>query len=103
MASSPLFVNITKQKRPHYSLEVRTYFVYLLECEDRSLYAGITTDVLRRLREHKIGDGGRYTRSHGAKQILYTEQCMTRGAALRREVEIKRLNRTQKLQLVTLS
>ena len=76
------------------------YFVYLLECADGSLYTGITTDVVRRLQEHQDGDGGHYTRSHGAKQILYTEQCVTRSSALRRELEIKKLNRAEKLQLV---
>ncbi len=75
------------------------YFVYLLECEDGSIYTGITTDVARRFQEHNNGDGGRYTRSHGAKKILYAEQCATRGDALRREAEIKRLSRAAKIKM----
>ena len=77
------------------------YYVYLLECEDKSIYTGITTDVGRRLREHKTGKGASYTRSHGAKKILRTERFRTRGTALRREAFIKTLTRTQKLVLAS--
>jgi putative endonuclease len=76
------------------------YFVYLLECADKSIYTGITTDVPRRFSEHKSHAGARYTRAHGAKKILYTEKFKTRGAALRREAEIKRWPRKRKMALV---
>ncbi len=76
------------------------YFVYILECEDGSLYTGITTELARRLEEHKAGKGGQYTRSRGAKRIVYTEKCADRSKALKREVDIKRLSRTEKLLLV---
>jgi putative endonuclease len=75
------------------------YFVYLLECADKTIYTGITTDLLRRLAEHKHGVGSHYTRAHGAKKMLYSERHATRGAALRREAEIKRWTREKKLTL----
>jgi len=75
------------------------YFVYLLKCADGSLYCGITTDVGRRLKEHQTGKGGNYTRSHGAIKMIYKERCKNRSSALKREVEIKRLSRPQKLLL----
>jgi putative endonuclease len=75
------------------------YFVYLLECEDSSLYAGITTDVERRFVEHKNGVGGRFTRAKKAKRMVYTEQYPDRSSALVREAEIKRLSREKKLEL----
>jgi putative endonuclease len=75
------------------------YFVYLLECADRTIYTGITTDVARRLEEHRSGKGARYTRARGARRILYSERHRTRGAALKREAEIKRWPRAQKLAL----
>ena len=63
-----------------------SYFVYILECADGTLYTGITTDLARRLMEHKSGTAGaRYTRAHGAKRFLYSEPYDTRGNALRRE------------------
>ena len=76
------------------------YFVYLLECKDSSLYTGITTDVERRLREHKKGEGGHYTRSRGAERIVYTEEAADRNTALKREAEIKSWARREKLALI---
>jgi putative endonuclease len=75
------------------------YFIYLLECADKSIYTGITTDIARRLAEHKNNIGARYTRAHGAKKILYTEKFSTRGDALRREAEIKHWPKIKKLAL----
>ncbi len=76
------------------------YYLYILLCKDNTLYTGITTDVPRRLKEHKNGGGGHYTRSHGAKRMVYTELLLTRSAALRREFEIKGLRREAKLALI---
>lgn len=78
-----------------------SYFVYLLECEDKSLYTGITTDVRRRFLEHANGIGGHFTRARKAKRIVYTEQHPDRSSALRREAEIKRLPREKKLALIS--
>jgi len=76
-----------------------SYFVYILECADGSLYTGITTDVVRRFDEHARGVGGAYTHSHGAKIIVYAERHPNRSEASKREAEIKKLTRTKKLML----
>lgn len=76
------------------------YTVYILLCEDGSYYTGITIDVPRRFTEHQAGRGGRYTRSHPVKTIVYTERRRTRGAALKREAAIKRLSKAGKSELV---
>lgn len=76
------------------------YFVYILTCGDGSLYTGITTDVARRLEEHKKKLGGHYTRSRGAISIVYTEQHPNRSSALKREAEIKGWRRGKKLSLI---
>ena len=76
------------------------YFVYILECEDGSLYTGITTDVKRRFKEHQSGVGGHYTKAKGAKKLLYTEQHPDRSSASKREAEIKGWKREQKLELM---
>lgn len=76
------------------------YFVYIIECEGGSLYTGITTDVKRRFLEHKKGTGGHYTASHKPKKIVYTERHKTRSDALRREAQIKKLHRKEKLDLI---
>lgn len=76
------------------------YFVYLLQCRDKSIYTGITTDVERRFNEHKVGKGGAYTRSRKVVKILYTEKFKNRSRASKREAEIKSWSREKKLALV---
>lgn len=76
------------------------YYLYILQCKDGSLYTGITTDLLRRLEEHKSGKGGRYTRAKGAVKMLYSEKCKNRSLASKREAAVKRLAREEKMTLV---
>jgi putative endonuclease len=75
-------------------------FVYIVRCADGSLYTGWTTDVERRVSEHNAGRGARYTRTRCPVELVYCEQVVNRGAALRREAEIRRLRRPGKLALV---
>lgn len=78
------------------------YFVYLLECADGSIYTGITTDVMRRLKEHTEGKlGAKFTRAKKARRIIYTEEHPNRSAASKREAEIKKLPRSKKLMLAS--
>ena len=75
------------------------YFVYIIECRDKTLYTGITTDLERRLSEHKNGTGSHYTRSRGVTKIVYSEKRATRSLASKREAEIKSWPRAKKLAL----
>lgn len=79
-----------------------TWHVYILECSGGRLYTGATTDVARRLEEHRSGKGGKFTRAFGVVQLLYSEACLDKSAALVREAEIKRWPRLRKLALVVL-
>jgi putative endonuclease len=76
------------------------YFVYILKCRDGSLYTGITTDLKRRLEQHKSGKGGHYTRSRKVVGMVYTESHPNRSAASKREAEIKRWPREKKLNVI---
>jgi len=76
------------------------YFVYLIQCNDNSIYTGITTDLKRRFRQHKNKKGGAYTQTHKVAKIVYTEKFLSRSEALKREVEIKGWRRDKKLALV---
>lgn len=76
------------------------YFVYILKCADDSLYTGITTDVDRRFKEHKAGTASHYTRAHGAKEMIWTEESKDRSSASKREAEIKKFTRGEKLEMV---
>jgi len=73
--------------------------LYILRCGDGSLYTGISTDVERRLEEHRSGKGAKYTRGRGPLELAYVEECTDKSAALRRELEIKALPREEKLKL----
>jgi len=76
------------------------YYVYILECSNKALYTGITTDIKRRFAEHKSGKGARYTRYNKPRKIRYFEKYRTRSKATKREIEIKRLPRAKKLDLI---
>jgi predicted GIY-YIG superfamily endonuclease len=76
------------------------WYVYLLRCGDGSLYAGSTTDVDSRLAAHRAGRGARYTRGRGPLSLVLCEPHRDRSAALRRECELKRLRRAEKLALL---
>ena len=75
------------------------HYVYIVRCKDDTLYTGYTTDVERRLREHNEGRAAKYTRSKRPVTLVYSEQCKTKGDALRREHEIKQLKREEKKAL----
>jgi len=76
------------------------WYVYLLRCGDGSLYAGATNDVESRLAAHRAGKGARYTRGRGPLSLVLCEPQEDRAAALRREWELKRLRRREKLRLI---
>lgn len=80
-----------------------SWWVYLLECGDSTLYTGITNDVQRRLAMHQAGRGARYTRGRGPIRLLWQEPWPDRASASRRELEVKRLSRAAKLTLVAAS
>ncbi len=81
---------------------VDMYTVYILLCEDDSLYTGITTDMNRRFQEHKEGIGSRYTRARGVLKLLYVEEAKNRSEASKREHEIKQMSREKKMAMIGL-
>ena len=77
----------------------KTWYVYILELGDGTLYTGATTDLAARIARHAAGRGAKYTRGRGGARLRYWEAHPTRGAALSREAAIKRLPRAKKLAL----
>jgi putative endonuclease len=77
----------------------REWFVYILECADKTLYTGATSDVRKRLARHQTGKGARYTRGRLPVKLKYAESCGDKSGALQREYAIKRLTRKEKLRL----
>lgn len=73
------------------------WFVYILLCDDGSLYTGSSNNPSQRFLDHKNGKGGRYTRLHKPLKIIYVEQFPTKSEALKREMQIKGWSRLQKI------
>lgn len=76
------------------------WYVYILRCGDGSLYTGITDDVEKRLAAHRTGKGAKYTRGRGPLELVYWQEQPDKSAALRRELEIKKMPRQRKLELL---
>lgn len=76
-----------------------SWFVYLLECRNGSIYTGIATDVEARVAAHAAGKGARYTRANPPLRLLAIFPCTDRGAATRLEAKIKRLPPSRKRAL----
>lgn len=78
------------------------WFVYIIECADGSLYAGVATDVARRFEEHQVGAprGAKYTRGKGPLKLVYQREVGTRSEACKEELRIKSLTRKKKLALI---
>jgi putative endonuclease len=79
------------------------WFVYIILCEDQSLYTGYSDDPHKRFLAHQNGKGGTYTRSHKPLKVIYTESFQTKNEALKREIEIKRWSREKKIRMLGLS
>lgn len=79
-----------------------SWYVYILQCADSSLYTGVTTDTERRVIEHNQSDrlGAKYTRYRRPVSLGYREHCKNRSAACKREAEIKKLSRQAKIKLI---
>ena len=77
-----------------------TMYVYMLRCDDGTLYTGFAVDVMKRWKKHQTGKGARYTRTRLPVVLCYCEKLATKSEALRREHAIKKLSRQQKEALI---
>ncbi len=75
-------------------------YTYILTCRDGTLYTGWTNDLEKRLRIHNEGKGAKYTKSRRPVVLAYFEEFNTKQEAMRREWEIKQMDRQQKLELI---
>lgn len=79
-----------------------SWYIYIVQCADQSLYTGISTDLLRRIEEHNSSpNGAKYTKARRPVRLVYFEQSESRSEASKREHALKRLSPTDKRQLVT--
>ncbi|MFH0917897.1 MAG: GIY-YIG nuclease family protein [Candidatus Omnitrophota bacterium] len=80
-------------------LGAKLWYIYIIKCKDGLLYTGITKDLKRRIKEHCSGNGCRFTKYRAPVELLYSEKAISRSLALKREVAIKRLKRSGKIEL----
>ena len=83
-----------------HNMNMKRYYVYFARCSDDTLYAGYTTNLKRREREHNEGGGARYTCFRRPVEFIYYEEFETRSAAMKREYELKCLRKKDKESLV---
>ena len=89
----------TKQKISEYRSK-DMHYTYIVECRDKTLYTGWTTDLEKRIRMHNEGKGAKYTKSRAPVRLVYYEQYETKQEALKRAYAIKQLSRKEKLALI---
>ena len=79
---------------------MRRYFVYILSNASRILYTGVTSDLPRRVWQHKQKQVPGFTAKYNVTQLVYFEETNDVHAAITREKEIKLLNRAKKVELI---
>jgi len=80
---------------------MKHWYLYVLRCNDETLYAGVTTDVQRRLKEHNHSPrGAKYTKPRRPVNVVYWKLFRDRGSAQRAEYEFKQLTKEQKEKIV---
>lgn len=75
-------------------------YVYIIKCKDNSLYTGWTNNLERRFKAHQDGKGAKYTRGRGPLELVYFEEFENKIEAMKREYEIKKMSRKNKLEMI---
>lgn len=89
-----------KAKDSKTSQNSATWIVYIVQCADGTFYTGISNNLERRLKQHNAGTASRYTRYRLPVTLIYQAVQPTKSAALKRELEIKKLSRKAKQRLI---
>lgn len=78
----------------------KLFYTYLIRCEDNSLYCGYTSDIIRRVEEHRNGIGSKYVRAHKFKKLEVFFTLKSKSLAMRLESRIKKLSKYKKEKIV---
>jgi len=78
-----------------------SWYLYILELNDGSLYTGITVDLARRISQHNDGKASKCTRVRRPVKLVYSREFPDRSKASKEECRIKKLTRIQKLALIS--
>jgi putative endonuclease len=88
---------------PGAAADDRAFWLYLLQCEDGTLYTGIARDPVARFMKHASGEGAAYTRAHPPLRILALRELPNQSEALKAEYALKQIPRERKLQFFSLA
>lgn len=76
------------------------WWVYIVKCSDGTFYTGVSNNLKARIKKHNSGEGAKYTQSRRPVELVYKEKSLDRSRSLKREIEIKKLKRSKKLELI---
>ncbi len=76
------------------------WWVYIVRCSDGTFYTGVSNNLKARIKKHNSGEGAKYTQSRRPVELVYKEKSLDRSRSLKREIEIKKLKRSEKLELI---
>ncbi|NQU95718.1 MAG: GIY-YIG nuclease family protein [Candidatus Omnitrophica bacterium] len=79
---------------------MKKWFLYIVKCKDSSLYTGITTNLEKRVKRHNEGMATKYTRGRKPVKLVYSKACSNESSARKKEIELKKLPRKKKLELI---
>lgn len=80
--------------------KILNYYIYIVECSDKTLYTGITNNLEKRIKTHNNGTGAKYTRARRPVKLVYSCMLPNKSQALKYEFKTKALNRINKYRLI---
>jgi len=76
------------------------HYVYIVKCADGTYYTGYTNDLERRIEQHNIGEGAKYTKGRRPVELVHSERFKSKSKAMQREYKIKQLTRGKKIEII---
>jgi len=76
------------------------WYVYIIECSDKTFYVGTTNNLEKRIAKHNAGKGAKYTRGRTPVKIQYNRSFESRSDACKHEYQLKQYTRAEKLNVI---
>jgi putative endonuclease len=95
-----MIISITEPKISIEKTHLENWYVYIVECSDKSFYTGVTNNIKKRIEAHNSGKGAKYTRARKPVTLRYLESDLEKRYAFKREYQIKQLSKKQKELLI---
>lgn len=93
-------LEVDRQTLKWVGVVLEPWYVYIVRCSDSTLYCGISNNVQKRIVAHNSSKGAKYTKTRLPVELVYSEKVGTMSDAMKRERQIKKMARSQKLSLI---